>query len=309
MEFKHIPVLLKEVIDNLNIKNDGIYVDCTIGGGGHSSEIIKRLKNGHLYGFDRDEMALSACSKRFADKKNLTLIKNNYENAAQSLQEIGVTQIDGILMDLGVSSPQIDLPERGFSILHDGKLDMRMDQSQTLDAAMVVNNYSKEQLLKLLYEFGEEPNAKHIVDKIVSSRQIKPIETTFELKAIIESAFPKKLLYKRGNVSQQTFQALRIEVNGELIGLEKCILQLVDLLKPGGIMAVISFHSLEDRIVKKTFKKLSTACICPPKTPVCICGHKAEVKLLTHKPITAEPEELQRNNRSRSAKLRVVQKL
>ncbi len=309
MEFKHIPVLLKEVIDNLNIKNDGIYVDCTIGGGGHSSEIVKRLKNGHLYGFDRDEMALSACSKRFAGYKNLTLIKNNYENAAQSLQELGVTQIDGILMDLGVSSPQIDLPERGFSILHDGKLDMRMDQSQTLDAAMVVNNYSKEQLLKLLYEFGEEPNAKHIVDKIVSSRQIKPIETTFELKAIIESAFPKKLLYKRGNVSQQTFQALRIEVNGELIGLEKCILQLVDLLKPGGIMAVISFHSLEDRIVKKTFKKLSTACICPPKTPVCICGHKAEVKLITHKPITAEPEELQRNNRSRSAKLRVVQKL
>ena len=309
MEFKHIPVLLKEVIDNLNIKNDGIYVDCTIGGGGHSSEIIKRLKNGHLYGFDRDEMALSACSKRFAGYKNLTLIKNNYENAAQSLQELGVTQIDGILMDLGVSSPQIDLPERGFSILHDGRLDMRMDQSQTLDAAMVVNNYSKEQLLKLLYEFGEEPNAKHIVDKIVSSRQIKPIETTFELKTIIESAFPKKLLYKRGNVSQQTFQALRIEVNGELIGLEKCILQLVDLLKPGGIMAVISFHSLEDRIVKKTFKKLSTACICPPKTPVCICGHKAEVKLITHKPITAEPEELQRNNRSRSAKLRVVQKL
>lgn len=309
MEFSHIPVLLSEVLENLNIKEDGIYVDCTIGGGGHSSQILKRLTSGHLYGFDRDEMALSACQNRFKTVKNVTLIKDNYENAAQRLIELGVTQVDGILMDLGVSSPQIDLPERGFSILHDGKLDMRMDQSQELDAAEVVNNYSKEQLLKILYEYGEEPNAKNIVSKIIAAREIKPIETTFELKEIIESAFPKKLLYKRGNVSQQTFQALRIEVNGELVGLEKSILQLVGLLKSGAVMEVISFHSLEDRIVKNTFKQLATDCICPPKTPVCICGHKAEVKLVTHKPITAQKAELESNNRSRSAKLRVVQKL
>ncbi len=309
MQFKHIPVLLNEVLEGLDIKPSGTYVDCTIGGGGHSLEILKRLKGGFLYGFDRDQNALDASSERFKAFDNKMLIKDNYKNAASRLRDLGVSGVDGILLDLGISSPQIDQAERGFSILHDGPLDMRMDQTQILTAKEVVNEYSAESLVKILYEYGEEPNARQIVNKIISARKIKPIETTFELKEIIESAFPKKIMFKRGNVSQQTFQAIRIEVNGELDGLGECFKDLVGLLKPGGRIAIISFHSLEDRIVKTTLKDLATDCICPPKTPVCICGHRASVKLVNRKPIVASEEELALNNRSRSAKLRVAERL
>lgn len=304
--FKHIPVLLDEVISGLQIKPDGTYLDCTIGGAGHSYEIIKRLKKGFLYGFDRDDIAIKASEERLKEFLNKKIIRDNYENASAYFEK---DTFDGILIDLGVSSPQIDMAERGFSINHDGALDMRMDNRQELTAYQVVNDYSKESLLNILYDYGEEPNAKKIVEKIIERRRVKPIETTFELKETIESAFPKKLLYSRGNVSQQTFQAIRIEVNGELSGLEKCILDLVERLKPGGRIAIISFHSLEDRIVKNTFKNLATNCICPPKTPICICGHKASVKLVTNKPISASQEELKINPRSSSAKLRIAEKL
>lgn len=304
--FKHTPVLLNEVIDGLAIKPDGVYLDCTIGGAGHSFGILSRLSGGFLYGFDRDGAAIEASSERLKNFDNKKLIRDNYENANSYFSE---NTFDGILIDLGVSSPQIDDAERGFSILHNGDLDMRMDTRQDLTAYDVVNTYPPEELLKILYEYGEEPNAKRIVEKIVERRKEVPIATTFELRETIESAFPKKMLYARGNVSQQTFQAIRIEVNGELKGLEKCLNDLVKILKPGGRIAVISFHSLEDRIVKNTFKTLATDCICPPKTPVCICGHKASVKLVNRKPITASGEELALNPRSSSAKLRIAEKL
>ncbi len=307
MEFKHTPVLLNEVIEGLKIKKNGVYLDCTIGGGGHSSEILKRLgKEGFLYGFDRDDMAINASEERLKKYTNKKIIKDNYKNAVTRLKELGVTGVDGILIDLGVSSPQIDLPERGFSILHEGRLDMRMDTSENLTAYDVVNSYSKEKLLKILYEYGQEPNAKKIVEEILSHR---PIETTLQLKETIEGAFPKKLLYKRGNVSQQTFQAIRIEVNKELDGLAACLKDLIGFLNPKGRIAVISFHSLEDKIVKEVFREAATDCICPPRTPVCICGHKAIVKLVTRKPIVAGEEELKLNSRSSSAKLRVAERI
>lgn len=308
MEFKHIPVLLNEVLEGLDIKPKGVYLDCTIGGGGHSYEILKRLKGGKLVGFDRDEMAIEASRKRLKEFKNVEFVHSNYKDAPAYCRERGL-EFDGILIDLGISSPQIDMAERGFSILHNGRLDMRMDREQTLDAFTVVNTYPKEKLIKILYDYGEEKNAKAIVDKIVAKRKIKPIETTFELKETIEEAFPKKIIYERGNVSQQTFQAIRIEVNDELSGLDKCIRQLVSLLKPKGRIAIISFHSLEDRVIKSVFKGMSTDCICPPKTPVCICGHRAELRLINKKPITASPAELEANGRSASAKLRIAEKI
>ena len=308
-EFKHIPVMLNEVIDGLNIKEDGIYVDCTIGGGGHSAEILKRLKGGHLYGFDRDEKAIETCKERFINNKSLTLIHANYKDAPSILQEMGITKIDGFLIDLGVSSYQIDTAERGFSFLHEGRLDMRMDTEQDLDAFQVVNYYSKERLLDILYKYGEESNARKIVENIIKYRKIKPIETTTELKNIIEESFPKKVIYGKGGVSKKTFQAIRIEVNGELSGLDSLLKELLSMLSSGGRGAVITFHSLEDRIVKNVFKEEATDCLCPPKTPVCICGHKKSVKLVSKKPITAGAEELKNNPRSSSAKLRIVEKL
>lgn len=309
MKFKHIPVLLNEVIDGLAIKLNGVYVDCTIGGAGHSSEIIKRAKKGFLYGFDRDENAIKASTERLKNYKNFKIIKANFHDAKEKLLEEGVIEVDGILIDLGVSSHQIDEGERGFSFLHDGPLDMRMDKEQKLTAYDVVNKYPREKLLKILYEYGEESNARKIVDNIIEERQKKPICTTFELKDIIEKSFPKKVLFGKGGVSKQTFQAIRIEVNGELEGLDKTLRDLASMLKSGGRLAVISFHSLEDRIVKNVFKDLTTDCICPPKTPICICGHKAEGKLVNRKPITAGEEELKSNSRSSSAKLRIFEKI
>ena len=309
MKFEHKPVLLNEVITGLNIKPSGVYVDCTVGGGGHSFEIIKRAKKGHLYAFDRDEEAINASKERLKQFDNVTFIHDNYKNAKEDLDNLGVAGVDGVLVDLGVSSPQLDHGERGFSFLHEGRLDMRMDRRQKLSAYEVVNTYPKEKLVDILYKYGEESNAKNIVQKIMEAREKSPIETTMELKNIVESAFPKKVIYGKGGVSKQTFQAIRIEVNGELEGLEKALQDLVDMLSKGGRMAVISFHSLEDRIVKNLFKNLSTDCICPPKTPVCICGHKASVKLINKKPITASKEELEFNPRSSSAKLRIIEKL
>ena len=298
MEFKHIPVLLDEVIDGLEIKKDGCYVDCTMGGGGHSSAILSHLdERGRLIGFDKDDDAIAVCKEKPVDINAL-------------LKEMKLAgEIDGILIDLGVSSYQIDSAERGFSFLRNGPLDMRMDKSQKLSAYEVVNFYSEKQLLQVLYEYGEEGNAKNIVKNILRAREIKPIETTFELKEIIEKSFPKKVIYGKGGVSKQTFQAIRIEVNGELEGLKECLQNLIGLLHKGGRLAVISFHSLEDRIVKNVFKLSCTDCICPPKTPVCICGHKAVAKLITRKPIIATSSELQENSRSSSAKLRIIEKI
>lgn len=308
MEFKHKPVLLNEVIEGLNIKSDGIYIDCTMGGGGHSSVIASHLSGGRLIGFDRDEDAVKVCKERFKNNPNVMVIKANYKDAPNILREMGIEQVDGILIDLGVSSYQIDNGERGFSFLHEGKLDMRMDREQSLSAYEVVNNYPQEKLIEILYKYGEEDNAKRIVQNIIKYRQMKPIETTSQLKDIIEESFPKKIIFGKGGVSKKTFQAIRIEVNGELAGLDECLQEFIDMLAQGGRMAVITFHSLEDRIAKNVFKDAVTGCICPPKTPICICHHKAKGRLVSRKPITASKEELEENSRSSSAKLRIFEK-
>lgn len=310
MEFKHKPVLLEEVIEGLNIKSDGIYIDCTMGGGGHSSQILSHLSfRGRLIGFDRDMEAVQVCQKRFENSQNVSIFHANYKDAPEILRQQGIDKFDGLLIDLGVSSYQIDNGERGFSFLHEGRLDMRMDKNQALDAYEVVNNYSRDKLIKILYQYGEEENAPRIVDNIIKHRLIKPIESTIELKDIIEESFPKKIIFGKGGVSKKTFQAIRIEVNGELDGLDKALEEFIDMLSSGGRMAVITFHSLEDRIVKTVFKDATTGCICPPKTPICICGHKEKGKLVTRKPITATKEELEVNSRSSSAKLRIFEKL
>ncbi len=310
MEFKHKPVLLEEVITGLEIKPGGVYIDCTMGGGGHSGEILKKLSpQGRLIGFDRDEDAVNFCREKFKSNSNVTIFHANYKDAPKILKEHGINSFDGLLIDLGVSSYQIDNGERGFSFLHDGPLDMRMDQREGLNAFDVVNYYKREELLKILYNYGEEDNARRIVDNIIKAREIKPIETTFELKDIIESSFPKKIIFGKGGVSKKTFQAIRIEVNGELSGLDEVLEEFVDMLNPKGRIAVLTFHSLEDRIVKNVFKKEATDCLCPPRIPVCICGHKKKINLVNKKPIIAGEEELKENSRSSSAKLRIAEKI
>ena len=310
MEFKHTPIMLKEVIEGLKIKPNGIYVDCTIGGAGHSLEIVKKLKNGKLYGFDRDEEAIEASQNRlqnYLDKVVIT--KMNYKDAPKFLKE-NVGKVDGVLIDLGISSYQIDEGKRGFSFLHNGRLDMRMGQDEeTLTAYDIVNTYSEEKLKEIFFRYGEEEFSKIIAKNIVKFRQEKKIETTFELRDIIENSLPKKVVYSRGGASKKVFQALRIEVNSELDGLDECLEEFIDLLNEGGRMAVLTFHSLEDRIVKNVFKKESADCICPPKTPICICHHKAKIKLVTRKPIMASIEEQKENSRSTSAKLRIVERV
>lgn len=303
--------MLKEVIEGLDIKKDGIYVDCTIGGAGHSLEIVKRLKNGKLYGFDRDSEAIETSRKRlkdYADKVVLT--KMNYKDAPSFLEENGTIKIDGVLIDLGISSYQIDEGKRGFSFLHNGRLDMRMGQDEdTLTAFDIVNSYGEEKLIDIFYKYGEEEFAKVIARNIVKKRQEKQIETTFELRDIIEESLPKKVIYSRGGASKKVFQAIRIEVNGELVGLDKCLEDFIDMLNVGGRMAVLTFHSLEDRIVKNVFKLESIDCICPPKTPICICHHKAKIKLVNRKPVMASEQEQKENSRSTSAKLRIVERI
>lgn len=311
MEFKHIPVMLNEVIDGLDIKKDGIYVDCTVGGGGHSFEIAKRLKGGHLYAFDRDEDAIKKSSQTLEKfKDRVTLTKANYKQAPEILKSLGVEKIDGFLIDLGVSSYQIDEAERGFSFVHDGRLDMRMDRDEEVETAYdIVNTYSDKQLAQIFRDYGEEEFAWQIAKNIVKHREKAPIETTFQLRDIIEESMPKKIVFSRGGASKKVFQALRIEINGELEKLDTLLKQLLDMLNVGGRGCVLTFHSLEDRIVKNVFKLESTGCICPPKTPICICGHKASVKLVSRKPIVASEEEQKQNSRSTCAKLRIVEKL
>lgn len=307
MEFKHTPVMLKEVVEALNIKANGRYIDCTVGGGGHSYEIAKRLKDGILYCFDRDSEALETSKKRlseFGDK--VKFFKANFKDAPTLIEG----KVDGILIDLGVSSHQIDEGERGFSFLHNGRLDMRMGQDENiLTAYDIVNSYSEEELKNLFYKYGEEEFSKQIAKNIVLARADKKIETTFELRDIIENSLPKKVVYSRGGASKKVFQALRIAVNGELEGLEDVLNSFIEMLNPGGRLVVLTFHSLEDRIVKNVFKRESTDCLCPPKTPVCICGHKKKIVLVNRKPITASEEELKNNSRSSSAKLRAVERV
>ena len=312
MEFKHIPVMLNEVIENLDIKPNWIYVDCTVGGGGHSFEIAKRLTTGHLYAFDRDQDAITKSTKtleQFFDK--VTLTKANYKEAPQILKEkYGVEKIDGFLIDLGVSSYQIDAGDRGFSFVHDGRLDMRMDKEEkTLTAEDIVNTFTYEDLTRIMRNYGEEEFASNIAKNIVKEREKNRIETTFQLREIIENSMPKKVVFSRGGASKKVFQALRIYINGELDGLDFLLDELVDMLVLGGRGCVLTFHSLEDRIVKNVFKLDSTDCICPPKTPICICGHKAKTILVNRKPIIATEEEKKENSRSTCAKLRVVEKI
>lgn len=311
MEFKHTPIMLKEVMDGLKINPDGIYVDCTIGGAGHSFEIAKKLRKGKLYGFDRDEEAIEASRKRLQKfEDNVVLTKMNYKDAPNFLRENGIEKVDGVLIDLGISSYQIDEGKRGFSFLHNGKLDMRMGQDEdTLTAYDIVNTYSEERLKDIFFKYGEEEFSKVIAKNIVKAREAKKIETTFELRDIIENSLPKKVVYSRGGASKKVFQALRIEVNEELNELDKCLEAFIELLGTGGRMAVLTFHSLEDRIVKNVFRLESSDCICPPKTPICICHHKAKIKLVNKKPIIASEEEQKENSRSTSAKLRIVERI
>lgn len=307
MEFLHIPVLKKETIELLNIKDNGVYVDGTIGGAGHSKAIEEQAKIKQLIGIDQDIEALETAKKNLSDYKNVIYVNDNFKNIDEVLSRLKIVKVDGILVDIGVSSYQIDSAERGFSFRMDAKLDMRMSRSNSFSAYELVNQYSEEELTRVIRDYGEEKFAKSIARHIVKSREEKPIETTKELENIILSSVPR---YKgqdgRSNV-QRTFQAIRIEVNGELDALSEFIDKAVELLKPGGRLAIISFHSLEDRIVKQKFRELSTGCICPPDFPICVCGHKASVKLITKHPVEATQEELSINPRSAPAKLRVIE--
>lgn len=311
MEFAHIPVMLNECIDALKINPNGIYVDGTVGGAGHSSEIVKRLgEKGRLIAVDRDEEALAASSKRlqaFEDK--VTFVHDDYKNLCARLDDLSIDGVDGILLDLGVSSYQLDNAERGFSYMKDAPLDMRMDRSQSMSAYDVVNEFSESELTRILFDYGEEKLARNIARKIVNRRQAESIKTTLELAKLVEECYPAKTRWKFGHPAKRTFQAIRIQVNGELQMLGEAIEEMARRLNKGGRMAVITFHSLEDRIVKSTFKQMSLTCTCPPDFPVCTCGKVQEVELVNKKPILATEEELQQNSRSQSAKLRVVERV
>jgi len=309
MAFEHYSVLLEETIENLNIKPDGIYLDGTLGGGGHSEQILKRLSDrGRHIGIDQDEAAIEAASKRleaYGDK--LTVIRNNYRNAKAALDEIGVSHVDGIVLDLGVSSYQLDTEERGFSYRFDSELDMRMDRRQSLTAKQIINEYSEMELFHIIKDYGEDQFAKNIAKHIVRARAEKEIETTFELNEIIKAAIPAKMRVN-GHPSKRTFQAIRIECNRELEVLKESLDDLIDLLNPGGRLCIITFHSLEDRIVKSAFRNAENPCVCPPEFPVCVCGKKSKGKVITRKPILPSAQELEENSRSKSAKLRVFEK-
>lgn len=308
MEFKHVSVLLEETIESLNIKEDGIYIDGTLGGAGHTKEILKKLENGLLIGIDQDLDALTNAKTILKDYKNVHLSHNNFSNIKEVLKEIGIESVDGIMMDLGVSSYQLDTGERGFSYMKDAPLDMRMDRQGDLSAYEVVNNYSEKELGEVIRDYGEERFAKRIAGFIVNEREVSKIKTTFELVDIIKKAIPARFRRTGPHPAKRTFQAIRIEVNKELEILKDTIKDSVDVLKPGGRLAIITFHSLEDRIVKHTYKKLSDPCECPKALP-CVCGKKPIIKILTKKPIGPSEEELEINPRSRSAKLRVLEKI
>lgn len=311
MEFAHVPVMLNECLDGLKIKADGIYVDGTVGGAGHSIEIAKQLgTNGRLICVDRDSDALAASKERLKDYLDkITFVHDDYKNLIANLDALGIGEVDGILLDLGVSSYQLDNTERGFSYMKDAPLDMRMDRDQTLTAYEVVNGYDESELARILFDYGEEKLARNIARNIVNHRNKKPIETTLELAKIVEDSYPPKTRWKFGHPAKRTFQAIRIQVNGELSRLDEAVTAMARRLKKGGRMAVITFHSLEDRIVKSAFKQLSLSCTCPPDFPVCVCGKVQEVELVNKKPIVASEEELKINTRSQSAKLRVVERV
>lgn len=306
MKFNHIPVLYRESIEKLDIKEDGIYLDLTLGKGGHSKMILERIsKDGLLIGVDQDKEAIRAASENLKDFDNKVFFNTNFENIDKVLAEVGYDKLDGILMDIGVSSYQIDNPERGFSYMKDGPLDMRMDRESDLTAEKIINEYDEEDLARIFFDYGEERFSRAVARNIVRAREDEKIDSTFKLRDIIHSSFRSK----DPHPEKRVFQALRIEVNRELDVLAETIDKAVDHLKPKGRLAIISFHSLEDRIVKNKFKDLATDCICPPEFPVCVCGHKAKVKLINKKPITAKKDELEDNTRARPAKLRVCQRI
>ncbi|PGT77317.1 MULTISPECIES: 16S rRNA (cytosine(1402)-N(4))-methyltransferase RsmH [Bacillaceae] len=309
--FKHTTVLLKETVDGLNIKEDGIYVDCTLGGAGHSSYLLSQLsEQGHLIAFDQDDTALENAKEKLANYKGkVTLIKSNFRYLSEKLAEIGIDKVDGILFDLGVSSPQLDTPERGFSYHHDAPLDMRMDQQSDISAYEVVNTWTYEQLVKIFFRYGEEKFSKQIARKIESHRETQPIRTTGELVEIIKEAIPAPARRKGGHPAKRIFQAIRIAVNDELKVFEEAIEQSIELLKPEGRVSVITFHSLEDRICKSAFKEAATPPELPRNMPYIPEGYEPKIKIITRKPILPSEQELEENNRARSAKLRIAEKL
>ena len=311
MEFKHISVLPLECMEALDIKPCGTYVDATTGAGGHSLMIAERLsEKGRLFCFDRDEEALAAAKERLKDHlRKVTFIKSNFADMKQRLSEQGVSGVDGILFDLGVSSYQLDNKDRGFSYMHDARLDMRMDRSESFSAYDVINTYSEEQLSEIFFKYGEERYSKRIAQNIVKARQERPVETTFELVDIIKASMPSAAKKEKQHPAKRVFQAVRIEVNRELSSVEEAVENGIEILNSGGRIAVISFHSLEDRLVKLLFQQAESPCTCPKDFPVCVCGKKPIVKIINKKVITASEKELEENPRSRSAKLRVAEKL
>lgn len=306
INFNHYSVMLTQSIDMLDPKEGGLYVDCTLGGGGHSLEILKRIgENGRLIAVDRDTDAIKAASERLKDYKNVTYVHDNYENIGEYIKEY--PYIDGAVMDLGVSSYQLDTAERGFSYMKTAPLDMRMNREASKSAYEVVNGYTREMLCEILFKYGEEKQAKRIVNKIVHAREVKPIETTTELAEIIRSAVGGS--YDDKHPAKRSFQAIRIEVNDELSAIPTAIDSIVSKLRPGGALVVITFHSLEDRIVKETFKKYQDGCTCPANFPVCVCGFKKQLEIITRKPVLPNKEELKENSRSQSAKMRAARKI
>lgn len=309
MEFLHKSVLLDECIENMNIKQDGIYVDGTLGGAGHSSEIVKRLNDsGKLIGIDRDKEALKAAKKRLSDFKNVIYVHENHDNIKDILENLNIDKVDGILLDLGVSSYQLDEVSRGFSYMNDAPLDMRMNQEDSLTAFDVVNKYEKEKLESIFKNYGEEKFSKRIAEQICIRREEKSIDTTLELVDIIKSAMPKVALKEKQHPAKRVFQAIRIEVNSELQSLKDTIVNSVMSLKNGGRLLIITFHSLEDKIVKHTFEELEGRCTCPSSFPVCVCNYKSYGKIINKKPIVSCEEELEQNPRARSAKLRIFER-
>ena len=310
MEFQHKSVLLKECIEGLNIRPEGIYLDGTLGGAGHSSQIVRRLTTGRLIGVDRDQVALAAAEKRLEPwKDRVTLVHSNFKEIGSILDGLGIPGVDGMLFDLGVSSPQLDDGERGFSYMADAPLDMRMNREDRLTAYDVVNLWSREELRKILYEYGEERYAPQIAAAIDRKRQNAPIETTLQLVDVIRSALPPQALREKQHPAKRSFQAIRIAVNDELGSVRQMLEEAIPRLNPGGRLAVITFHSLEDRIVKTAMAAAAKGCTCPPEFPVCVCGKKPQVKLITRKPIVSGAKELEENPRARSAKLRICEKL
>lgn len=310
MEDFHKPIMVKEVIEGLNIKEDGVYVDGTLGGGGHSIEIVKRLKNGKLIGIDQDKAAINKAKEKLKDYSEKTIIiHDNYINIDKILHNLNIEKVDGILLDLGVSSHQLDIGERGFSYHKNAPLDMRMNRDETFTAWHVVNEYSQKKLEKILWKYGEEKWAKRIAEFIVRERKEKTINTTLELVNVIKKAIPKGARSEGQHPARKTFQGIRIEVNKELEIIKKVIPKMVELLSKGGRLCIIDFHSLEDRIVKRSFKELNKDCICPPDFPICICDKKKQINIITKKPITPKKDEIENNPRSRSAKLRIAEKV